>query len=288
MQVWLREGATRNSGAIIIVVFIVTVMTGPSPSPSPVLWKRGWEDLTPTLPTPLPELRLRLSGPPAPSPAGGRAQHHPACSSRWHGPTSCHRGLEHLPPSTSSSPVIVSGVLPPQLPHLPTPGTSPLALSGTSPSPSNSPFESNSDPSSRCRRCHCFKAHGPWVMAGSLGCWETWPLQTLPEGRSDVGGHPGGWSPPRSACRWRGDLGGCWDGSQILIATSRLGFSPLLCHLCLVCLVSHSISTYLCPFLKSCKEPSFLSGRCLHLPAKRPWVSTSSPPDSVFCSAKWA
>ena len=249
-----EKGQTRNSGAIIIVVvFIVTVMTSRSPSPSLVLWKCGWEDLTPTLPTPFPELRLRRSGPPAPSPAGGRARHHPARSSRWHGPTSRHRGLEHLPPSTSSSPVIVSGVLPPQLPHLPTPGTSPLALSGTSPSPSSSPFESNSDPSSCCR---CCEAQGPWVMAGSPGCWETWPLQTLPEGRSG-GGRPGGWSPPRGACRWRGDLGGCWDRSQILTPTSRLGFSPLLCHLRLVCLVSHSISTYLCPFLKSCKEPSF-------------------------------
>ena len=181
-----EKGQTRNSGAIIIVVvFIVTVMTSRSPSPSLVLWKCGWEDLTPTLPTPFPELRLRRSGPPAPSPAGGRARHHPARSSRWHGPTSRHRGLEHLPPSTSSSPVIVSGVLPPQLPHLPTPGTSPLALSGTSPSPSSSPFESNSDPSSCCR---CCEAQGPWVMAGSPGCWETWPLQTLPEGRSGGGG----------------------------------------------------------------------------------------------------
>lgn len=55
---------------------------------------------------------------------------------------------------------------------------------------------------------------------------------------------------------------------------------------CLSCLSLH-LDLFMSLF-EIMQRTKFLSGRRLHLPAKRPWVSTSSPPDSVFCSAKWA
>lgn len=47
--------------------------------------------------------------------------------------------------------------------------------------------------------------------------------------RSGVRGHPGGRTPPRGTCRWRGDLGGCRDRHQILALT----FSAWLITFCL-------------------------------------------------------
>lgn len=148
-RVWRKKGLTHNSQ---VIVFSATVLTSPSPSsPSLLQWRWGWEDLTPRRPLPsqssgwespvtqpLPQQQLSLilrqplaqthqppSWPPAPATLGHLLP--------------CHHGQSPTSLRASS-----------QL-HLPTPGISPLALSGTSPSPSRSPFESNFNLSSCCQ-----------------------------------------------------------------------------------------------------------------------------------------